>query len=294
MMLSKPVLSAANLNALAKMVSNAGFQRIMFDDNYKLYGKQMKNLLKKNGAELNDKCSFREVIEFSYHHLLTHYRHEYIYKTALLNSYVLKHYSLADTILLNEFKIGNSKADAVLINGTNKVFEIKTELDSPERLSSQLSDYYKAFSEVYIFIHHSVINKYIQLVDTHVGIMTFNHNQIEVVRAATPDQSKLEIVTMMKALRKDEYLEVVKRLCGEIPQTQPVLLFKTCLNVLSQYAVDEVQYEFLKVIKQRIDPAINELMAQSNLPDSLRLSCYYSNLNQNDYLSLIKRLSFQI
>lgn len=292
-MLPETVLSAANLNALAKMVSNAGFQRIMFNDNYKQYGRQMKNLLKKNGAELRQKCSFREVIEYSYEYLLTHYRHEYLYKTALLNSFVLKHYSLEDTILLNEFKIGNSKADAVLVNGTNKVFEIKTELDRPDRLSSQLTDYFKAFSEVYIVTHPSLVVKYTRLVDSHVGIMIFNNNQIEVIKTATPDHSKLENVTMMKALRKEEYLQVVKKLFGSIPKTQPVALFKTCLDILNNYPAVEVQFEFLKVIKQRINPAVNELVAQSSLPDSLRLSCYYSNISQNEYISLIKRLSFQ-
>lgn len=292
-MLSKLALSAVNLNALAKMVSNAGFKRIMFDDDYKDYGRQMKSLLDKNGAVLQENCSFREVIERTYTHLLSHYRHEYLYKTALLNSYVLKHHSLHDTILLNEFKVGNSKADAVLVNGTNKVFEIKTELDSPERLGSQLNDYYKAFSEVYIVVHQSHIKKYIQLVDSNVGIMAFHENIIEITRSATPDQSKLDVVTMMKSLRKDEYLTVVQQLSGSIPDSQPVLLFKTCLDILSQYSVDEVQFEFLKVIKKRINPFTAKMVVDPNLPDSLRLSCYHSNLTQNDYISLIKRLSIQ-
>lgn len=292
-MLSKPVLSAANLNALAKMVSNAGLQRVLSDDNYKTYGRQMKTLLKKNGAELQDKCSIREVIDHSYTHLLTHYRHEYLYKTALLNSYVLKNYSLSDTILLNEFKIGNSKADAVLVNGTNKVFEIKTELDNPDRLNTQLCDYYKAFSEVYIVVHHSHVQKYLQLVPEHVGVMAFEQNRIELIRSACVDRSKLDVSTMMKALRKDEYMKVVKQLCGIIPIVPPVLLFKSCLEILRSFAADEVQFEFLKVIKSRINPVANQFILENELPDNLRLCCYHSNLNQNDYLSLIKRLSFQ-
>jgi len=293
MMLSKPVLSAANLNALAKMVSNAGLQRVLSDDNYKGYGRQMKTLLKKNGADLQDKCSIREVIEYSCSYLLAHYRHEYLYKTALLNSYVLKNYSLSDTILLNEFKIGNSKADAVLVNGTNKVFEIKTELDSPDRLSTQLNDYYKAFSEVYIIVHHSHVHKYLQVVPQQVGIMEFDQNKIQLIRSACVDHSNLDAATMMKALRKEEYLHVVKQLSGQLPSAPPVHLFKTCLEILRNYAADEVQFEFLKVIKNRINPKANKFILENELPDSLRLCCYHSNLNQNDYLSLIKRLSFQ-
>lgn len=292
-MLSKPAFSSVNLNALAKMVSNAGFQRIMFDEDFKQYGRQMKRLLKKNGVVCAEKCSFKEIIDISYTHLLDHYRHEYLYKTSLLNSYVLKNYSLTDTVLLNEFKVGNSKADMVLVNGTNKVFEIKTELDSPERLNSQINDYYKAFSEVYIVIHHSTINKYANLLDECVGIMTFNQNNIEVLRTAQSDQTRLDITIMMKSLRKDEYLALVRNLSGFVPKVQPVLLFKSCLQVLSEYAVDEVQFEYLKVIKQRINTSTNELVVEPNLPDSLRFSCYNSNLNENDYLSLIKRLNYR-
>lgn len=201
-MLAKPTLPSGNLNALSKLVSNAGFKRLMQNEEHKKYGKQMKALLKKNGATITDKCSVKDLIQVSYDHLLTNYRHEYVYKSALLNSFILKEHSLADTVLLNEFKIGNSKADTILVNGTNKVFEIKTELDTPARLKSQLDDYYKGFSEVYIVVHHSLVDRYISLVDPHVGIMTFSPlNEIEVVYRATPDISKLDHATMLKCLR---------------------------------------------------------------------------------------------
>ena len=293
-MVSKPIVCQANFNALAKMVSNASLQRIIFDEDFKRYGKQIKSLLKKSGLELQNKCTFRELLQHSYDHLSINYRHEYLYKTALLNSYILRNYSLSDTILLNEFKIGSSKADCVLVNGTNKVFEIKTELDNPDRLNSQLNDYYKAFSEVYIVIHCSSIDKYVQLLNPKVGIMIFKDNSIEVFRTATYDQSKLETVTMMKALRKEEYLQIVKKLTGNVPSVQPVFLFKACLDIVSNYAVDEIQSEFLKVIKQRINHRLNEFISASEIPDMLRHSCYHSNMNQNEYLSLIKRLSISL
>lgn len=289
-----PTLSSANFNALSKLISNAGFQRIMVEDDYKVYGKQMKRLLKKSGGIIGQKASLHEVINLSYNHLLNHYRHEYLYKAALLNTYILKNYCLSDTVLLNEFRIGNSKADAVLVNGTNKVFEIKTELDSPERLNNQINDYYKAFSEVYIVIHHSFVEKYIPLIDRGVGIMTFtNGYNIEMLRKATEDQSKLDISTMIKSLRKDEYLAIVEKLTGSIPTAKPVLLFKECERILKNFAPDEVQYEFLKALKTRINPSTNIIVTDKLLPDPLRFSCYQSNLNQNDYLALIKRLNYQ-
>lgn len=291
-MLPTPVLSQANLSALAKMVSNAGLQRLIYGEDFRQQGRRMKTLLKKSGAEVQEKCTFRDLIQHSHDHLLRNYRHEYLYKNALLNSYVLENYSLSDTVILNEFKIGNSKADSVLVNGTNKVFEIKTELDNPDRLNSQLCDYYKAFSEVYVVVYHAHVERYEQLLDQHVGIMMFKNCRIEIYREARPDNSKLEGVAMLKALRKDEYLQVVQRLYGSVPIAQPVHLFKSCLEVISKFAADEVQSEFLRVIKQRINHEVNAVVSKADIPDTLRLSCYHSNLDQNEYLSLIKRLSF--
>ena len=294
MAIATSVISPANLCALAKMVSNAGLQRMMFAESFKSYGRQMKALLKKTGVDIEPKSSFSELLEVCYEHLLKHYRHEYLYKAALLNSYVLKQYSLTDTMLLNEFKIGNSKADTILINGTNKVFEIKTELDSPDRLVSQINDYYKAFSEVYIVIHHSTIDKYIRIVNEHVGIMLFTpENTIQTLRVAQQQLHGLDIATMMKALRKDEYLQVVKNLCGTIPTATPVQLFKFCLNALSHFSATDVQKEFLKIIKLRINPLTNKLIQTASIPPSLRFPCYNYNLKENDYISLIERLNYQ-
>nr|WP_315422986.1 sce7726 family protein [uncultured Pedobacter sp.] len=281
------------MNALSKLISNAGFQRLAGRDDFREYGKQMKKLLKKTGVELKEKCKLKDIINASYSHLSNHYRHEYLYKSALLNSYVLNNYSLEDTILLNEFKIGNSKADAVLVNGTNKVFEIKTELDSPERLATQLADYYKVFNKVYLVIHHTLINKYASLVTEKVGLMVFNDNVITTYREAIADDTAIDRTAMMKALRKDEYLRLVLRLNGDIPQVQPVSLFKTCLNILSLYAIDEVHNEFLRIIKERISKTANQHVLNSDLPEIIKFSCYNSNFTQNDYIGLIKKLNYQ-
>ena len=294
-MSSARVKSQLNLSALARVMSNAGLQRMMFSDDFKIQAKHLKQLLHKNGIEVEKKTQVSELIDISYEHLLLHYRHEYLYKVALLNSYVMNNHSLSDTILLNEFKIGNSKADTILVNGTNKVFEIKTELDSPERLCTQINDYYRAFSEVYLVIHHSEVGKYMSCIDRHVGIMLFSReNTIEPFKTAEVYVDKLDIVTMMKALRKEEYLHLIYSIAGEIPKATPIQLFKACAHLLSKYPVLDVQAKFLKIIKERIDLGTNEFAMKTELPAALRLSCYYNNLDHNDYLSVVAKLAYQI
>lgn len=295
MMPTISTISLTNLNALSKLISNAGLQRLIYNDTSKVYGKQLKKLLGKNGVNVDGKTSFSEMLSLGYQQLLEHYRHEYIYKTAILNSYVLREHSLDDTILLNEFKVGTSKADVIVVNGTNKVFEIKTELDTPERLQNQVNDYFKAFSEVYLVVHHSMLSKYLGRVDMHVGIMVFSKKgEIETVYTATPDHSRLESTTMLKSLRKDEYLSLIKNINGSIPITKPVHLFTECCRIAKSFPVKTIHNEFLKIIKQRICKETNEITLDGAIPSYLKFSCYNADLDQNHYIALTKRLNFFI
>lgn len=43
--------------------------------------------------------------------------------------------------MIPEFNVGASKADLAVFNGTSTVYEIKSEIDSTERLKSQMGDY---------------------------------------------------------------------------------------------------------------------------------------------------------
>ncbi|NRF37565.1 hypothetical protein [Pedobacter foliorum] len=132
-------------------------------------------------------------------------------------------------------------------------------------------------------------------IDEYVGIMVFSKdNTIELCKAAQVYNDKLDILAMIKTLRKDEYLQLVSQIAGEIPKATPVQLFKTCVNLLSEYPVLEVHAAFLRIIKQRINPCTNDLIQQSEIPEALRLSCYYHNLDQNDYINLVGKLSYQI
>jgi len=284
-------ISLTNLNALSKLISNAGLQRLMDNETSKVYGRQLKKLLKRNGIIFEGKTSFSEMLSLGYEQLETYYRHEYIYKTAILNSYVLREHSLADTMLLNEFKVGSSKADVIVVNGTNKVFEIKTELDSPERLQNQVNDYFKAFTEVYLVVHHSMLAKYLGRVDRHVGVMVYSENGvIETIYTATTEHSRLDSITMLKSLRKDEYLNLIKNLYGSIPITKPVHVFTECCRIAKSFPVETVHYEFLKIIKQRICKENNKITLDEAIPSYLKFSCYNSDLDQNHYIALTKRL----
>jgi len=73
--------------------------------------------------------TYSEYLKFAFAELRKNYRCEYVYKNTLINN-LISNYGTKNSIIINEFRVGNSVADMVLFNGTSKAFEIKTELDS--------------------------------------------------------------------------------------------------------------------------------------------------------------------
>src|SRR5581483_181282 len=53
------------------------------------------------------------------------YRDEYIYKAALTQRILLGKHSLQTASMLNEFRVGECKADIAILNGTATVYEVK-------------------------------------------------------------------------------------------------------------------------------------------------------------------------
>ena len=82
-----------------------------------------------------------------YSYMSDEYRNEYFYQNTLLNKLLLGKHSVNTTTALTQIPISKSKADFILINGKAVVYEIKTALDTFERLNTQVRDYYKALIE---------------------------------------------------------------------------------------------------------------------------------------------------
>jgi len=281
-----------NLRGLSKLVSHAAFKKLSAGTNQSAYIRRMKKYLGWDQMGAERPKTLEGLIAQAYDTLCHHYRHEYIYKSSLLTDYVLQHYALHNTVLLNEFRIGASIADAVLINGTNKVFEIKTELDTPERLTTQLQDYYKGFSEVYVFTHYSLAAKYQQLLPAHVGLLVYGSDgHIVEERKADIITQHLDIKAMMGSLRKPEYLKLVKALAGFIPKATPVFLYRACLETLMRFHAEEVQQAYHAVLKERICADANKFIEESFFPSYLNFSFYQQKLHKNSYLTLVNNLN---
>lgn len=84
---------------------------------------------------------FAEFLNRVYSFLFKNYRNEYIYKNVIVNKILLGKHSLKTSQMLTEFRVGKCKADVVVLNCTSTVYEIKSELDSFNRLGKQLGVY---------------------------------------------------------------------------------------------------------------------------------------------------------
>lgn len=291
-MISVSSYDKGQLRELASMVSHAAFKKLSTSTNQSSYIRRMKKYTGWEHMTIDQPKRLGDLIAHTYQILEQHYRHEYLYKNKLLNDYVLKEYALEDTILLNEFRIGQSIADAVLVNGTNKVFEIKTELDTPERLQSQLEDYYKVFTEVYVFTHTTLADKYISILPLHVGLLLYTASgSVYESRKATPRTESLDITFMMASLRKAEYTKLTKSLAGFIPEATPAFYYRSCLEVLQQFPVEQVQKAYCSILKQRIDPHTNTYLSEGEVPAYMNFSFYQSQFNEKLYLTMISNLS---
>lgn len=291
-MISVTSYDKGQLRELASMVSHSAFKKLSTSTNQSAYIRRMKKYTRWEQMTTDQPKRLGDLIAHTYQILEQYYRHEYLYKNKLLNGYVLKEYALEDTILLNEFRVGQSIADAVLVNGTNKVFEIKTELDTSERLQNQLEDYYKAFTEVYVFTHSTLVDKYLSLLPTHVGLLLYTANgAVYESRKASPCNESLDTTFMMASLRKAEYTKLTKSLAGFIPEVTPAFFYRSCLEILQQFPVDLVQQAYCSILKQRIDLQTNTYLSEGEVPSYMNFSFYQSQFNKKLYLTMISNLS---
>lgn len=242
-------------------------------------------------AGIRKGASVRKAISVAYQHLNTHYRNEYFYKNTIANKLLIERHDLNHTTLLNEFRIGGSIADLVMINGVNTVYEIKTELDSPEKLSKQIQDYRRVSPKIYLVTHYTLTRKYLELVgNCNIGVIGLSGDgECEIVQDANYDASFLNNTAMMQTLRKEEYSAILQSFYGALPNVSNIQFFRECER-LSQDISTEVYHQFMmQELKKRKIKVIEKLNSLQT-PFELRHICLSCNPSAEEYDQLNKFL----
>lgn len=235
---------------------------------------------------------YKTIVTELYQLLKTDYCNEYVYKNTIVNRLLLEKYDLNVTTMLDEFNIGRSIADMILINGEPVLYEIKTALDNTERLPSQIEDYKKAVSRIYLVVSSEkvacILNKYHS---TNVGVYEFtdDHRLVE-RRKAKLDNRFLDHLVLFKLLRKEEYLEIVNSHFGFLPDVPNTKIFSECSMLIR--SIDLVQFQkmvFGQLKKRRLK--CPDYLRSESTPYELKYACYTLNLSRVEYNKLYSFLN---
>ncbi|MBM7599920.1 hypothetical protein JOC34_002311 [Virgibacillus halotolerans] len=273
-------MGTSNNVILNRLFTQSIFMDLINDNHNKLYDTCIRNY--SNNIELSKN---EVLINKVYEYLTQEYRNEYFYKNTLLNKILLGRHSLNTTTALSEIPINKSKADFILINGKATVYEIKTGLDTFDRLDAQINDYYKAFNRVCVVTCESNYEKITDILkDTKVGICILtDKNTISTRKAPVEDNSNLDYTVMFKLLRKKEFEHILKKHYGQLPITTQVNYYKECFELFKEIDINTLYKYMLKELKKR---NIKEIEEYKDTPYALKFLVYFSKFKKSDYKKL--------
>lgn len=223
--------------------------------------------------------TYGEAISTIYHYMDCHHRNEYYFKNTIFNRLLLDKHDLYDTAALTELPIADSKADFIMINGTGIVYEIKSDLDNFSRLESQIADYYKAFTYVYLVVGKEQYKKAKEILkETKVGIYVLCEKGNLLCRKKAGYHNKgLSYDTIAQILRKREYENILLHHFGKLPQVNQFQYYRECVSWLKRINILTLQREMLHCLKQRTLLTIEE-----KIPYELKYYAYFTKENRND------------
>lgn len=208
------------------------------------------------------------------------YRCEYIYKNIITSKLLLGRHSLNTTVMVPELSIEGSKADLVMFNGTSTVYEIKTELDTLNRLENQLDSYLKCFDLIYVVTYEENIDKIKAIIPEKIGIIILSKkNTLKTIKKAESNKNYIRPEVLMRTLRNGEIKNIIKKLIGEDLKLSPLDYYKECTKILSETAPSLAHDLMVKEVKKRtIKKEQKELIELA--PDSLKYFFLRGNLNK--------------
>lgn len=276
------------LRGLSQLFSSAQFEKI-------IRGNDQKYIRKKISKHFTENKTYKRILQFLYSELNEKYRNEYLYKNALFNEVLLKRYSLKTTTVLNEFVIGSSIADFVLLNGEARIYEIKTDLDSLDKLDKQLSDYIQFANKVFVVTSAKHLEKLmLKYENSTIGIVEFtNRNTFKEHKAAGSNIECFNHLTIFKTLRKIEYLDIIKSEFGFVPEVPNTLIFKECFEMIKTLDVSYFQVLAFNKLKQR-NIKCPDLLVDEKTPYELKHICYTLNLNEDEYVEFHNFLNTKV
>ena len=184
--------------------------------------------------------------------LFRNYRNEYIYKNAIARKVLLGIHSLNTASMLTELRAGACKADAVVLNGTSTVYEIKSAYDSMERLTRQIAAYQQVFDRINVITSNSQLDKVARVVSEDIGLVVLTDRYtISTVREPASFKRTVRPEVIFDSLRRNEYEQIIKEQFGEVPQVSNARMYQTCRELFSGLDPTKAHDSMVVVLKKR-------------------------------------------
>ncbi len=187
-----------------------------------------------------------------YNLLFKNYRNEYIYKNVIANKILLGKHSLNTSSMLTEFRVGRCKADAVILNGTSTVYEIKSEFDSFARLENQLRAYFNIFDHINVITSDQQAAKLEPILPDRVGIQVLtNRNTISTIRESKSNKENIRTDILFDSLRKQEYMRIIDSFFGEVPDVPNTLIYRECKKIFCKIPPETAHDLTINILRKR-------------------------------------------
>lgn len=249
-------------------------------------------------AEVIRDCKIQsvgDVFDYSFEQLRrSGLRNEYVYQSAIVQNVLLGKHSLNTASMVREFRVGKSRADLVILNGTSTVYEIKSERDTLQRLEKQVKDYSKVFARSYVIASQDHVEAVLKLIPRHVGVMCLKRwNRIGTVREAIDRPSEVDPTCILGSLRKAEAIRILKHMDVAVPDVPNMQMFRALAETFAELDPKGVHNAMVQVLKQsRTQHSLQQLV--NNLPLSLHAAALLYNLRLSSGARLAKAIQTPI
>jgi len=222
-----------------------------------------------------------------YKYLSDNYRNEYLYKNEIAKELLLNRYSLKESWMLNEFRVGKCRADVVILNGTSTVYEIKSQFDSFKRLDDQIAAYRNVFDHIYVVTSEVKAEQLSGQLPYIVGIMSIaDDNTIKELKPSVSNKQNIKPEILFASLRKNEYLKVIDEIYGSVPEAPNTQIYNVCKTLFCNQKPELVHDKTMEVLKKRNKKSAIEILL-GEAPESL----YVYILNNAGKIKKLKSLS---
>ena len=278
--------SPAQLSVLTRLFSAAVFHEMAKKGQSGLFRRL---LCQTDLSEQVDQCvTVGDIFDAAFEILkIVGHRDEYIYRSAITQKVLMGKHSLRTASMINEFRVGNCKADLVILNGTATVYEIKSERDSLARLSNQVESYKRVFAAVNVIASEGHIEDVLDIVPEDVGVLCLsNRYRITPVRNAVDCPARICPVTVFESLRMTEGVSILQAMGVAVPDVPNTRKHSEMRKLFAKLDPVVLHAEMVRTLKKTRNLApLSDLVAQ--LPRSLQAAALSIPVRRFEHARLI-------